>query len=110
MVGTRIALAPRLQIAISRSEAIRRSAIWPAIIDETIAAIGKVEAPSEIWYSPNLSVWKYSIIADVHTPMVGENNNMNPKLSGDGTHPNATGYALISPIVEQKINEALAAK
>jgi lysophospholipase L1-like esterase len=48
--------------------------------------------------------------ADVHTPMVGENNNMNPQLSNDGTHPNATGYALISPIVEQKINEALAAK
>jgi acyl-CoA thioesterase I len=48
--------------------------------------------------------------ADVHTPMVGENNNMNPQLSGDGTHPNATGYALISPIVEQKINEALAAR
>lgn len=48
--------------------------------------------------------------ADVHTPMVGENNNMNPQLSADGTHPNAAGYALISPIVEQKINEALAAK
>jgi acyl-CoA thioesterase-1 len=48
--------------------------------------------------------------ADIHTPMVGENNGMNPKLSSDGTHPNATGYALISPMVEQKINEALAAK
>ncbi|MEO7412315.1 MAG: GDSL-type esterase/lipase family protein [Opitutaceae bacterium] len=48
--------------------------------------------------------------ADVHTPMVGENNNMNPQLSGDGTHPNAAGYALISPMVEQKINQALAAK
>lgn len=47
---------------------------------------------------------------DVHTPMVGENSNMNPKLSGDGTHPNAAGYALISPLVEAKINEALAAK
>ncbi len=47
---------------------------------------------------------------DVHSPMVGENNNMNPKFSSDGTHPNATGYALISPLVEQRINEALAAK
>lgn len=48
--------------------------------------------------------------ADVHTPMAGEKNHMNPALSSDGTHPNATGYALISPIVEQRINEALAAK
>jgi lysophospholipase L1-like esterase len=48
--------------------------------------------------------------ADIHTPMADENNNMNPQLSGDGTHPNTQGYALISPLVEQKINEALAAK
>ena len=48
--------------------------------------------------------------ADVHTPMVGENNNMNPKLSADGTHPNNPGYALISPLVETAINAAIAAK
>jgi lysophospholipase L1-like esterase len=47
---------------------------------------------------------------DVHTPMVGEKNGMNPQLSGDGTHPNPTGYALISSLVDQKINEALGVK
>ena len=47
---------------------------------------------------------------DIHTPMVGEKNGMNPKLSGDGTHPNAAGYALISPLVETAITAALAAK
>lgn len=47
---------------------------------------------------------------DIHTPMAGANNNMNPQLSGDGTHPNAAGYALISPLVEQAITAALAAK
>ena len=47
---------------------------------------------------------------DIHTPMVGANNGMNPQLSGDGTHPNAAGYALISPLVQKAIDAALAAK
>jgi lysophospholipase L1-like esterase len=47
---------------------------------------------------------------DIHTPMAGANHGMNPQLSGDGTHPNAAGYALISPLVENAINAALAAK
>ncbi len=47
---------------------------------------------------------------DIHTPMAGANNGMNPQLSADGTHPNATGYALISPLVEAAINQALAQK
>jgi acyl-CoA thioesterase I len=47
---------------------------------------------------------------DIHTPMAGPNHGMNPQLSGDGTHPNAAGYALISPLVEKAIDEALAAK
>lgn len=48
---------------------------------------------------------------DVHTPMVGaDGTSMNPEFSSDGTHPNAKGYAAISPLVQAKIDEALAAK
>jgi lysophospholipase L1-like esterase len=47
---------------------------------------------------------------DIHTPMAAPNGGMNPQLSGDGTHPNPQGYALISPMVETAINAALAAK
>lgn len=49
--------------------------------------------------------------ADIHTPMkAADSDGMNPQFSSDGTHPNNTGYALISPIVEKAINDALAAK
>ena len=47
---------------------------------------------------------------DIHTPMANANKGMNPQLSGDGTHPNNQGYALISPMVEKAINEAIATK
>lgn len=48
---------------------------------------------------------------DIHTPMVApDGTSMNPDLSSDGTHPNAKGYALISPMVQAKIDEAIAAK
>ncbi|MEI6861265.1 MAG: GDSL-type esterase/lipase family protein [Verrucomicrobiota bacterium] len=47
---------------------------------------------------------------DIHTPMASPTGGMNPQLSGDGTHPNAQGYALISPLVDQAINAAFAAK
>jgi lysophospholipase L1-like esterase len=47
---------------------------------------------------------------DTHTPLAAENGGMNPQFSSDGTHPNAQGYARISPLVEQAIATALAAK
>jgi lysophospholipase L1-like esterase len=47
---------------------------------------------------------------DTHAPLAGPTGGMNPQLSGDGTHPNAQGYALISPLVDQAINAAFPAK
>ena len=32
---------------------------------------------------------------------------MKPELSGDGVHPNAAGYAIMAPIVERAIAEAI---
>ncbi len=45
---------------------------------------------------------------DTHTPLAGPNGTMS--YSNDGTHPSAEGYAIISPLVEQAINAAIAAK
>lgn len=47
------------------------------------------------------------VYVDCHTPMSDEKHAMKRELSPDGVHPNAAGYALISPLVETGIAEAL---
>ena len=48
-----------------------------------------------------------AVYLDIHTPMADEHNGMNAALSGDGVHPNAKGFALMSPLTERAIEEAL---
>jgi lysophospholipase L1-like esterase len=45
---------------------------------------------------------------DTHTPLARPDGTMG--YSNDGTHPSTEGYGIISPLVEQAINAALAAK
>jgi lysophospholipase L1-like esterase len=45
---------------------------------------------------------------DTHTPLANPDGTM--RYSSDGTHPSAQGYAIISPLVDQAINAAFAAK
>jgi lysophospholipase L1-like esterase len=47
---------------------------------------------------------------DCHTPMSDEQHAMNRAYSGDGVHPNGAGYALISPLVDAAIAQALGKK
>jgi lysophospholipase L1-like esterase len=47
------------------------------------------------------------VYLDLHTPMADEHGGMKPGLSGDGVHPNAAGYALMSPLTESAIAESL---
>jgi lysophospholipase L1-like esterase len=47
------------------------------------------------------------VYVDGHTPMSDEKHAMKRELSPDGVHPNAAGYALIGPLVETGIAEAL---
>jgi lysophospholipase L1-like esterase len=44
---------------------------------------------------------------DLHTPMADERQGMKPELSGDGVHPNAVGFALMSRLTEPAIARAL---
>jgi lysophospholipase L1-like esterase len=48
------------------------------------------------------------LFVDTHTPLANPDGTM--RYSADGTHPSAEGYGIISPLVEQAINAALAAK
>jgi lysophospholipase L1-like esterase len=48
-----------------------------------------------------------AVYLDLHTPMADERQGMKSSLSGDGVHPNAAGYALMSPLTERAIAEAL---
>src|SRR5262249_25423424 len=48
-----------------------------------------------------------AVYLDLHSAMADERGGMKPELSRDGVHPNAAGYALMSPLTERAIAEAL---
>jgi lysophospholipase L1-like esterase len=48
-----------------------------------------------------------AIYLDLHTPMADERQGMKAELSGDGVHPNAAGFVLMSPLTERAIEAAL---
>ena len=48
-----------------------------------------------------------AVYLDLHTPMADERNGMKAELSRDGVHPNAAGYALMAPLTERAIEQAL---
>jgi len=50
-----------------------------------------------------------AVYADFHTPMADDKQGMKPGLSRDGVHPTPAGYAIMAPIVERAIAEAIRA-
>ena len=48
-----------------------------------------------------------AVYCDYHSAMADERNGLPESLSADGVHPNAEGYAIMAPIVEQAIARAL---
>ena len=48
------------------------------------------------------------ILADYYPVLATPEGALKPDLSPDGVHPNKAGYALMKPILEQAIAEALA--
>ena len=62
-----------------------------------------------------LNAWmrEYAAVHDVvyldyHSAMADEQQGLGPELSADGVHPNAAGYRLMAPMVQQAIAQALA--
>lgn len=47
------------------------------------------------------------VYVDYHTSMANEQNGLKDELSSDGVHPNADGYSIMEPLVEQGIEKAL---
>jgi len=47
------------------------------------------------------------IYCDYFSAMADENNGLPKKLSEDGVHPNKAGYAIMAPLVEKAIAQAL---
>jgi len=51
---------------------------------------------------------KYNLVyVDYFSAMVNKSNGLKEELGSDGIHPNAKGYAIMEPIVEKGIAEAL---
>jgi lysophospholipase L1-like esterase len=47
------------------------------------------------------------VFVDCHTPLSDGKHGLEKQYSPDGVHPNATGYAVMAPLVEAGIQEAL---
>ena len=50
---------------------------------------------------------KRFVFLNYYPALVASNGGMKPELSGDGVHPNAAGYALMSPLASAAIAKAL---
>jgi lysophospholipase L1-like esterase len=48
------------------------------------------------------------IYLDYYTPMANSKGGLDPALAKDGVHPTSKGYAMMSPLAEKAIAEALA--
>ena len=47
------------------------------------------------------------VYLDYATPMSAADGSLKPELTYDGLHPNAAGYAVMNPLVEAAIKQAL---
>jgi lysophospholipase L1-like esterase len=51
---------------------------------------------------------KSAVYLDYHSAMLDDNHALKGSLSGDGLHPNADGYAIMVPLAQRAIEQALA--
>jgi lysophospholipase L1-like esterase len=51
---------------------------------------------------------EHLVYLDYYTSMANANGGLNPELALDGVHPTAKGYAMMAPLAEKAIAEALA--
>jgi lysophospholipase L1-like esterase len=47
------------------------------------------------------------VYLDYYTPMLDDKGFMKAEITGDGLHPNAAGYAIMAPLAEKAIAQAL---
>jgi lysophospholipase L1-like esterase len=71
--------------------------------------------PPEKILSLNEWIKKYAadhgdVYLDYFPAMIDEKGMLKPDLTNDGLHPNAAGYAVMSPLAEKAIQQALSQK
>jgi lysophospholipase L1-like esterase len=47
------------------------------------------------------------VYLDYYTPMLDDKGFLKAEITGDGLHPNAAGYAIMAPLADQAIAQAL---
>jgi lysophospholipase L1-like esterase len=50
------------------------------------------------------------VYIDYITPMADESNGLRNDLGSDGIHPNAAGYSIMEPLIEEAIAKVLSEK
>ena len=71
--------------------------------------------PAEKIVTLNAMIKKYAdangiLYLDYYSSMVNEQKGLNASFSGDGVHPNKTGYEVMNPLAEKAIAKVLAKK
>ena len=88
--------------------------------------LASITPSDDFWWNPGtkpanriaeMNVWIKAYAAkngivylDYYSPMVDDHGGMKREYTGDGVHPNPTGYALMGDLAEKAIASALAAK
>lgn len=70
------------------------------------------QEPAEKVVELNKRIQEYArthgaVYCDYFSPMADERNGLPKELSGDGVHPNKAGYAIMAPLAEKAIAQAL---
>ncbi|MBX9807072.1 MAG: acylhydrolase, partial [Flavobacteriaceae bacterium] len=71
--------------------------------------------PAEKIITLNAMIKKYAdangiLYLDYYSAMVNDQKGLNSAYSGDGVHPNKTGYEVMNPLVEKAISKVLSKK
>lgn len=97
--------------AIARQNGIKvvLASITPAYAYPWKPSVQPVPAIREInqWLK-DYCVREHFVYLDYYSALVDDKGGMRPGLSFDGVHPNAAGYAIMEPLAESAIAEALA--
>ncbi len=111
-------LASMRELAHAHGIRVVLSSVMP-VLDATTPEGKKIvqtlRRPPEKIVTLNAWIKKYAtehgdVYLDYFAAMVDENGFLKSGLTYDGLHPNAAGYAVMAPLAEKAIQEALARK
>lgn len=101
--GVRVVLASLLPVADGKLDAKGQP-----IVRTTDRPAAKVQALNA-WLA-EYALKNGGVYLDYHSAVADAGGRLKPELNDDGLHPNAAGYAVMAPLAERAIREALARK